>query len=1080
MSFIEHVGSVASATSVTVSSSNSSGTWPTTAGRLLVALITRSGGQGTGALTSVTDSAGNAWQIATRGAVSGLSNTRIEVWYAEQAASVTSITFNSATSQTYVWNILEFDNLTSFYGASPDYSFTTSSRQCVAPLLDNSGGLTLISAAHYPQQTGTLKTTGWTALTNFDDTTVGSGRAAYLETNDIITAPSHPTAAQMTGHTEPEVRLFGSTYYCYYRTSTDEIAVMTSTDGVAWTEQGTIVTKGTVGQWDVNYVISPSVVLVGGVYHLFYEGNGAASSAIGHATATNPLGPFTKDAANPIFVKTGTGFESTLVGTPAMIYQDGTWYLFYHGFNGTNDQTALAWSTNLTSWTRHPNNPILPVSGWHAQKNAPSSAIVSGDEVLVAIEGEPGTGKWAIGIAAVPISKLKTNQLSLDVGSLSGPMYQKSTGNWDDDYVQLPSLIADPVNANTYWLYYSGHNIAGNSFSLGRTSVYKSKFGAAWELGAATQAGVVTVAFRQLTPSVPDTSFSGFDGIDYPALSLSISTGGNLNPSGTTLVLGVGPTLATATLGGGGWSEIGDDLRFISRSFGRSADGDSAQIGTCTFTVDNESGDYDSSNPNGAYWGANLLTSQQYSLEANNTNGWVVVSNISIASSTTVGGYHGLRALQLTKLGSTGTSTAKTTKIPFPEQVACRISAWFKAGTVARDCKMTALFYDENGVYISGADIASSLVTDNTTGWTQVTISGVSPVLAASVEVQVQAFSVPLNENHYVDAVMLQQSGIEIGMPVRWNTIFNGVTYPRFYGKVTSIRMNLGLEPEVTFECNDGMETLGRARLDKSVPQFDLDATGARINNLADEALWPTSLRSIDEGYTTLGPTDFGDSALQLMKLTEMTEYGLLFCDGSGKLVFYDRHRTTSAARSTIVQADFTTIELDALESERSTEQAFNVVHITRNPSIVQGEESEEPIEQTAIDVASRDRFGIVEFQGDVGRLLKQDEDAKLMAEGLLHRGKQPKTLISEVRIEAMTLGLWTTLLALTLLDRIKISRDYGPNTVTRELLIQGMSEQVNVNPPRWDINLNTSSPYSAPSLFVLGTSQLGSGKLGW
>jgi hypothetical protein len=566
--------------------------------------------------------------------------------------------------------------------------------------------------------------------------------------------------------------------------------------------------------------------------------------------------------------------------------------------------------------------------------------------------------------------------------------------------------------------------------------------------------------------------FNGWDGVTYPDHSISISTGGNISHSATTLVLGHGPTLGTATLGGGGWNEITDDVRLISRSFGRNAEGESAQVGTCSFTVDNESGAYDPANPSGGFWGANLLNSQQYSLELNNTSGWVAGTSTTIASSTTVGGYHGVRALQLTRTGTTGNATAKTSTgtggVLLPPLTACRATAWFKAGTTGRLCKVRVLFYDENGNALTGT-LAGSQITDTTTGWTQATVAGLSPALTAYAAVEVEAASALAAEVHYADAIMLQPSGIEVGMPIRWSAIFNGVTYPRFYGTVSDIRIDLGLEPEVVFDCSDGLETLGRAQLDKTTPQFDLDTTGERIGHLADVALWPTSLRALDTGFTFLGPTELGDSALNLMKLTEMTEYGLLFVDGGGQLTLFDRHQTTQATRSTTVQADLTNVELETLESSRNKDQAFNVVHITRDAF----GEDDVPVEQTALDAVSQSRYGVIEFNGDVGRLLKQDEDALVMAQGLLHRGKQPKTRISEIRIEAMTLDLWATLLALILLDRIKVRTNM-------EYLIQGMSETVSMDPPRWDMNFNTSSPYSAPSQFKLGTSQLGSGKLGW
>lgn len=580
--------------------------------------------------------------------------------------------------------------------------------------------------------------------------------------------------------------------------------------------------------------------------------------------------------------------------------------------------------------------------------------------------------------------------------------------------------------------------------------------------------------------------FSGFNGINFPKHSLAINAGGTLAVGG--FILGVSQ-LGTGQLGGGAWQEITNDLTSIRRSVGRESNVDSAQVGTLDVTVDNELGDYDSSNPNGQYWGANHLDFNQYSLESGTTLGWNPGADTAITSSTTVGGFHGARSLRLNKTVSTGGAYAQTDKKRFPPGVAFRARARFQAGTTARPCWVKANFYGENDDYL-GADITSASIDDAVGTWTMIEVAGVSPPETLSIVIEVLAGTngaVIVGENHYVDTIELQPTAIEIGLPVRWLVQYDGVTYPRFYGTVTDIRMSLSVEPQVIFECSDGLETLGRAWLAQAEPTFDGNTTGTRINLLADATSWAASLRSIESGYTRLGPTVLGDFALNLMKLVEMTEYGLLFADGAGKLTFFDRHHASTATRSTTVQADLTDVELVALESLRSRDLVWNEVSITRNPNPHppiggggQEEGPEDPVEQTASDAPSRDRLGVLSFPGEVGKLLKQDEDARLMAQGIVRRGRQPKSRISQVSIEAIPLDLWEVLLPLTLLDRIKIAYDYGPNTVTAEMLLQGISEEVDIEPPRWSFIFNTSNPIFNPSRFVLGSSTLGSGKLGW
>src|SRR6266480_2164849 len=67
---------------------------------------------------------------------------------------------------------------------------------------------------------------------------------------------TNPATSQLLGHTEPEVIKVGNTYYLYYRTDADAIAVASSPDGTNWTEQGTVLSQTARG---TNLVANSSV-----------------------------------------------------------------------------------------------------------------------------------------------------------------------------------------------------------------------------------------------------------------------------------------------------------------------------------------------------------------------------------------------------------------------------------------------------------------------------------------------------------------------------------------------------------------------------------------------------------------------------------------------------------------------------------------------------------------------------------------------------------------------------------------------------------------------------------------------------
>jgi hypothetical protein len=159
------------------------------AGRVMIALVTRSGGTATGSLSGVTDSATNTWTLATIGSVSGAAQTRIECWYTYTYAAVTSISLNSTSSQYYATHLSEWSGLNVAASpvdlASPTDSGSAAATTSTTPGIAVTGRDLVIAAIHYPQTTGTFNsagaapTSGWTDLSAFDSTTAASGRAAY-------------------------------------------------------------------------------------------------------------------------------------------------------------------------------------------------------------------------------------------------------------------------------------------------------------------------------------------------------------------------------------------------------------------------------------------------------------------------------------------------------------------------------------------------------------------------------------------------------------------------------------------------------------------------------------------------------------------------------------------------------------------------------------------------------------------------------------------------------------------------------------------------------------------------------------
>lgn len=161
-----------------------------------------------------------------------------------------------------------------------------------------------------------------------------------------------------------------STYHMFYfyNDSSDiaQIGHATSSDGITWTRDtanNPIMTKSASG-WDGENVNVPRVWKEGSTWYMIYRGYASATGyRLGLATAIEPGGPWTKSASNPIL----TGTEAwELYGGKSYIDQGdvikvgSTYYMQYTSCGGIYERsTGMAYSDDLTTWTKYASNPIF-------------------------------------------------------------------------------------------------------------------------------------------------------------------------------------------------------------------------------------------------------------------------------------------------------------------------------------------------------------------------------------------------------------------------------------------------------------------------------------------------------------------------------------------------------------------------------------------------------------------------------------------------------------------------------------------------------------------------------------------------
>ncbi len=331
-------------------------------------------------------------------------------------------------------------------------------------------------------------------------------------------------------------------------------------------------------------------------------------------------------------------------------------------------------------------------------------------------------------------------------------------------------------------------------------------------------------------------------------------------------------------------------------------------------------------------------------------------------------------------------------------------------------------------------------------GWTQVPQADVLAVQVTQGQADELSAPAPgsatiLLDNSTGTYDWINGSQLSLGLPVMIQLSWAGTDYGWFRGTIENLTLDAAWDKTVTVSCVDALETLGRARVDTIVSQFDNDLTGTRVGRILDAADWPTSLRSIDAGLEHMQATTYGDNALPLLVECSDTEFGVLFVDGDGKINFYDRLHVYTATRSLNVQATFsdsgTDVDMVDLSVVRSFDTVFTQASVTRDGGT----------EQIYTDSTAANTYGIRTYSGSAGVKLRGDPDAADLASWIVARYKSPKDEVGQIQIDATTqTDMWATILALKLYDRVAISRDYGPETINLQLLLQGRSLQADAS----------------------------------
>ncbi|MBI5525504.1 MAG: hypothetical protein HY897_04155 [Deltaproteobacteria bacterium] len=166
----------------------------------------------------------------------------------------------------------------------------------------------------------------------------------------FVADPSFGPPAELYGHAETCTVPFGGKHLMFYRTFVNQpggspaIALASSDDGDNWTAHNAgnpvVPRGGAPGNADDGYLIAPSVHSDGTTLTMVYEAwNGTGKQTVAAATSADGVA-WTK--LGTVIPAASSGWEKGNTGTPSLNLVDGTWFVFYHGFRGTDGTGALA------------------------------------------------------------------------------------------------------------------------------------------------------------------------------------------------------------------------------------------------------------------------------------------------------------------------------------------------------------------------------------------------------------------------------------------------------------------------------------------------------------------------------------------------------------------------------------------------------------------------------------------------------------------------------------------------------------------------------------------------------------------
>jgi hypothetical protein len=269
---------------------------------------------------------------------------------------------------------------------------------------------------------------------------------------------------------------------------------------------------------------------------------------------------------------------------------------------------------------------------------------------------------------------------------------------------------------------------------------------------------------------------------------------------------------------------------------------------------------------------------------------------------------------------------------------------------------------------------------------------------------------------------------------------YNGTRYYLFTGFITNYITNFSLGVEdvsrVTFQCVDAFRLFSGAGITTVTGAPAGQLSGARVEAILDEIEYPSGLRDIDAGDTTL-QADPGTSrnALDALRTVEDSELGGFYIDAEGRATFLSRNAITASLGSILYDFadDGSGIAFQAATVNYDADILLNDVTVTRSGGTAQNTFDQNSIDTYFIHSGNR---------SDV--LMETDAVALDMANMILSTRSDVELRIDSVQLnleDGTDTARCVAGLNVELLDAVSVTKVMpGSSTAQQNLLVQGIN----------------------------------------